>query len=96
MTKELKLPVAWMPTRPNRNSPTKLPSTPRTALRANDVSVPIKRPAMYPARAPTSTPMTSEASSPTRENRPIKQPTKAQMSAMTIRIESVIIMRPPI
>ena len=61
MTKELKLPVAWMPTRPNRNSPTKLPSTPRTALRANDVSVPIKRPAMYPASAPTSTPMTSEA-----------------------------------
>nr|DAH58083.1 MAG TPA: hypothetical protein [Caudoviricetes sp.] len=55
MAKEEKLPEAWMPSRPNKNSPTKLPSTPIRMLRPREVSVSIKRPARYPANAPTST-----------------------------------------
>lgn len=61
MAKEEKLPEAWMPSRPNKNSPTKLPSTPIRMLRPREVSVPIKRPARYPASAPTSTPTKREA-----------------------------------
>lgn len=47
------------------------------------------------ARAPTSTPTSREASRPIRENRPISTPTRAQIRARTIRIDKVIIQKPP-
>ena len=43
---EEKLPEAWMPSRPNKNSPTKLPRIPSTMLRPVEVWVPMKRLAM--------------------------------------------------